>query len=78
MPAFKKNSHSLMLLGMFRGHFSNSSFPQNVFQKNLFRGVKLGAHCVKFLLRGIFSSKGQISIRVCFENPWSCLCTTQH
>ena len=25
---------------------------------------------------GVFSSKGQISISVCFENLWSCMCTT--
>ena len=50
----------------------NSSVPQNVPQKSCL-GVKWGAKLCKKkkkILFRVFSSKGQISIRVCFENLW--------
>ena len=47
--------------GVFRGHFSNSSFPPNIFplQKILFRDLNWVQNCEKFLLRGVFSQKGK-------------------
>ena len=52
--------------------------PANMFpQKRLFRRGKFGGKITrKFSYRGCFSWRGQIAIRVCFENLWSSMCTT--
>ena len=48
-----------------------------VLQKSLFK-VKLGAKSHKILVYkgGLNSSEGKSDNRVCFENLWSCICTT--
>ena len=64
VPIFKKMGPFWILLGALGVHFSNSKRPNNP----LFGG-KLGAkNHTKFLFRGCFSWRGQISIKVCFEN----------
>ena len=51
--------------------FETSSNP-----KKACLGVILGQNYAKFSFRGCFPWRGEIAIRVCFENLWSHMCTT--
>ena len=42
MPVYKKKGPFLILLGSFRGHFSNSSIAQNVFPEKSCLRDKMG------------------------------------
>ena len=66
---------SFLFLNAIRGHFFKILYPtKHVPQQILF---KIGCKTLKILVYGCFSSKEQLSIRVCFENIWSRMCTTQ-
>ena len=76
---FSRKKSLSSLRGAFRGHFSNSLIPQTVFppKKKSCLGGKIVCETVQNSCLGCFSSEGQISIRVCFENLGSQTCATR-
>ena len=81
MPVFKKRVLLETYKGVFRGHFSNSYFTKcrPECSHKILDWSKIGCKTVRnSLFRSVFSSKGQISIRVglCFENFWSHMSNT--
>ena len=73
VPFFRKR----VLLDSTKGRLGVIfQIPPNIFSKKACLGVNLGENHAKFSIKGCFSWRGEIMIRVCFKNLWSCMCTT--
>ena len=73
MPILEKKCPLGFYLGALKGSYFYST--KYVLPKSLFRGKFGGKIAQKSCLVGVFPG-GEIVFRVCFENLWSCICTT--